>query len=31
LRRDCKWAELHLMHHSAVRVNTRCLQRSVRP
>jgi integrase len=26
-----KGAELHRMHHSAVRVNTRCLQRSVRP
>jgi hypothetical protein len=25
-----KWAELHLMHHSALRVNTRCLRRSVR-
>jgi len=22
---------LHLVHHSAVRVNTRCLRRSVRP
>jgi hypothetical protein len=27
----CKWAELHPMHHSAGRVNTRCLRRSVRP
>ncbi|HVB41477.1 MAG TPA: site-specific integrase [Streptosporangiaceae bacterium] len=26
-----KWAELHSMHHSAGRVNTRCLRRSVRP
>jgi len=26
-----KWAELHLLHHSAIRVNTRCLRRSVRP
>ena len=27
----CKGAELHRMHHSAVRVNMRCLRRSVRP
>jgi len=27
----CKGAELHQMQHSAVRVNTRCLRRSVRP
>ena len=26
-----KWAKLHLMHHSAGCVNTRCLRRSVRP
>jgi hypothetical protein len=26
-----KWAELHPVHHSAGRVNTRCLRRSVRP
>jgi len=26
-----KWAELHLVHHSADPVNTRCLRRSVRP
>ena len=30
-RPGCKGAELHQMQHSAVRVNTRCLRRSVRP
>jgi len=30
-RRSFKWEELHLLHHSAGRVNTRCLRRSVRP
>ena len=30
-RRGWKGAELHQMQHSAGRVNTRCLQRSVRP
>ena len=28
---DSKGAELHQMQHSALRVNTRCLRRSVRP